>query len=101
MNNRRVTLVVVLGLLVLALVAPVLLMNRAAPSESSTQGKDLHILALSLNGDHRYDAEAAEVLTRAKRVTTDGDESYSLVDGSRCWVLRPAISDVATLEDCV
>lgn len=100
MNSRRVTFLVILSIFAVALVAPLLLMNRTPASSTNSQARELHTLALSLNGDHRYDGEAADILSRASRTTQAGVESFSLPDGSRCWVLTPSVSSEANLTDC-
>ena len=94
MNNRRIGTLIALAVMVVALVAPVFMFaNRVGSSTPTGASSSLKVLAKSLDGDHRYDEEAAETLRRAKRTVINGNETFILGSAGDCWALTPSMSN--------
>lgn len=108
MNTRRVALVVLLALAVLAAVAPVLVLQRAAANRAGDPAyRALVTYALAHNGDHSLDAKAAEALPTLQQVDLgDGRTQLSrLSPEGTCWVVlieddRAQAPRKGVLQDC-
>lgn len=91
MNARRTTLVVAMVITVLAAVAPVFILQKAAANRTGDPAyRALATYALANNGDHSLDARAAEVLPTLHQVELGPGRtqlSRASSDGRTCWVV--------------